>query len=104
MDTTLTNPHSTPITTTIGARSSPVHPDSDVELEVNEYIDYMISKYPNDERKWCDAKEKLIDESLDLAQIRTMNNGSFKEISIPIGIGMKLRQYVKDFKAEITGN
>ena len=88
----------------IPARSSPVHPDSDVETEVNEYIDYMIGKYPNDERKWRDAREKLIDESLDLAQIRKMNNAAFKEISIPVGIGMKLRDCVKDFKAERTSN
>ena len=60
----------------------------------------MIQKFPWQEEAWRNAKERLIDESLDLGQIRRMNNAEFKEIGIPIGIGMRLKNEVKNFKAE----
>ena len=85
------------------SRSSPVHPDSDIEEEVGNYITYMSRKYPKQEEGWRNAKEKLLDESLDLRQIRTMNNQEFKDIGIPLGIGMKLRDEVKNFKATRAG-
>ena len=67
------------------------------------YIAYMLRKYPKQEERWHIAKEKLIDESLDLRQIRTMNNQEFKDIGIPLGIGMKLHDEVKNFKAARAG-
>jgi hypothetical protein len=85
------------------ARSSPVHPDSDVEEEVSNYVAFMMRKYPGQMDGWVIAKEKLNRESLDLRQIRTMSNAEFKEVGIPMGIGMKLREDVKNFKAERDG-
>src|SRR5438046_1867833 len=79
-------------------KSSPVPSDSDPDADIDAYINWHIHKTPKHEYFLNDAKEKLLTEGTTLKTLRKMNNQDFKSIDIPLGIGMRLSEEVKDYK------
>jgi len=75
--------------------SSPVASDSDPEVELGGYIDYLIEQTPSQKDLLLAAKEKLLAEALDLPGIRALDNVTWARLDIPLGIGLRLQRKVK---------
>ena len=83
--------------TNVSLPSSPITAHTEPRDQVTEFIEWVVEKHPYMKEGFEDARRKLNAEVCGLEAVRTMTDARWRALEIPLGVGWKLTEMLKEY-------
>jgi len=84
--------------TNVSIPSSPIMAHTEPRTQITEFVEWATAKHPNMEEAFEDARVKLTAELCELEAVRTMTDRKWRALEIPLGVGWKLTEILKEYR------